>query len=97
MPYLERECPRCGNVSEPMLSIAGPHIKATCLECGYYFKFMKQFNIPSVVELKRKTFTLAKEDMGVILEQKSRITDFNSQPTGIAEQLAYWKLYLNFI
>lgn len=97
MPYLERDCPRCGNVSEPMLSLAGPHIKATCLECGSYLKFVGKAEIPDVPELKKRIFDLAKEDMGLILDQKSIITDFNPQPSGLKEQLAYWKLYLNFI
>ena len=97
MPYLERECPKCGNVSEPMLSVVEPHIGAYCLVCGAYIKWVKQDAIPSKLELKKQIFTLAEKDMSLILEQKSHIKDFEHKPTGIAEQLAYWKLYLNFI
>lgn len=35
-------CERCQRVGQPHLEESGPHIKATCPNCGGYLKFVKQ-------------------------------------------------------
>ena len=36
------KCNKCGKEVEVCLEEAGPHIKATCNECGSYIKFLNQ-------------------------------------------------------
>lgn len=58
---MKLKCPKCNKMVDLQLSDSGPHIKASCVECGRYIKFispkelqgeniMSNFEVPFKVE-----------------------------------------------
>ena len=42
-------CPRCGSQDDYSTTPSGPHLKATCNQCGRYIKFLPQDNGPAML------------------------------------------------
>lgn len=56
-------CLRCKTTDEYTVTVSGPHLKATCKNCGTYIKFLPQGEnkeelLALVVEKKLKTLDI---------------------------------------
>ena len=94
---LECECAKCGAVGEAKLSFAGPHIKMSCNECGFYHKFISPIHIPDIQIIKQRIFAVANEDLGKIQIYKDELGIFYNGISGINAKIAYWELYLKLL
>lgn len=94
IPYfLIQECHKCGLCDEPKLGYAGPHIKASCNNCGTYFKFINTTSMPDTREIKIRIFDIVDKDINKITDAKNEI-GFVDGLKKIDEKIQYWKLYL---
>jgi hypothetical protein len=84
-------CHKCGTVGESKLTWAGPHIKQSCDDCGFYQRFIDKRLIPDVREIKiaiwGKTNDLA------LIEEIKKECGFVGNLKGLDAKLQYYKLY----
>ena len=64
-------CQRCEKEVEIFLSEAGPHVKASCMECGLYIKFLKQTELTGEKTMNEIFYELPESEYGdgVFLEE----------------------------
>lgn len=94
VPYfLIQECHKCGLCDEPRLGYAGPHIKATCNNCGAYIKFINTSLIPDTKEIKLRIFDIVDKNIEQINSAKKEIC-FIENLKGVDGKIQYWRLYL---
>lgn len=91
-------CLRCGYKGEAILSIAGPHIKKECGNCGRYVKFISPMELPGLRQVKLKILELVEGDLTAIETKKTAIKfNKNLSPDTTAGLVEYWKLYRSLI
>jgi len=91
---IECQCTRCGSTGDPILSYAGPHIKATCNDCGSYIKFIDKSIIPDIKIIKQRIMVVANGDIEKIKKAKDELGIFYDGISGMAGKFSYWSLYL---
>jgi|SRR6187399_97313 len=102
--FFNYECHKCGGIDEAKFSIAGPHVKQTCLHCGAYVKFFDKGRLPSLIEIRLKIWQITKEDIATINKAKESVgykelpvdksLYNNTWPKSVLEILQWWKVYL---
>ena len=95
MEQLKISCAKCGCIDYAQLTFAGPHIKASCLHCGSYSKFIDKSLIPDSRETKMKIMVLSDSNIELINQKKQELGIFYNGISGIDEKIAYYRLFLS--
>lgn len=96
MELLKIKCERCQKDIEPILTVSGPHVKATCPDCLRYIKFINVMLVPSYVDSKLAIQEITGGDADLIKDGKAA-TWFMKNQDGIFKDIQYYNLfrYLN--
>jgi hypothetical protein len=71
-------CPKCKKDVEIELSESGPHVKASCLECGAYIKFMSQTELEGKPMSEfEQTFKIESSKYGELITLQKRGDDYS--------------------
>lgn len=90
------KCYKCNHLLPPALTYSGKHVKASCMNCGCYIKFVPQTTIPSYVESKQKIWVIT-QDKELIEDIKSKMGVFHNELKGLYANVAYHNLYSQII
>lgn len=93
--FFNHECHKCGGIDEAKFSLAGPHVKQTCLHCGCYVKFFDKSLIPSVPDIRNAIWVWSNKNVEIINKAKES-TGFTEpeKVNSLWAKLSWWKVYL---
>lgn len=83
----DQVCPRCCEKIEPLLSICGSHVKATCPICLEYIKFVPQDTLTSLALIRKVIWSIGQQNERFINSCKI-LCKFTP------DYIGYWNLYL---
>lgn len=84
-------CIRCNTTIPHKYTISGPHVKEICGSCGFYIKFTRKTEIPSVAESKALIWEIT-NDLKIIAELKLKLGLFNKE-----DSIGYHNLYVEIL
>lgn len=94
--FFNHTCVKCGCLDEAKFVIArNGAVKQVCNACGAYVKFFNKALVPSLLDIKQKIWYITERNLVLINSAKAKVEFIEC--TGMAQQIMYWKLYLQII